>query len=339
MVEDKLKQIADLSYKYHNSQDKSKLDDELKKILDSLKKSAISKFESESDIKKFLDNIIKFNNYSYNNQMLIWVQRPDADYVASFRTIKKLGYHLNKDSKGIKVFIPNFMTYVKIKKGENVYDIKPLFTLTPDERKKYKDKLDEDITFHQQRLIGFSMGNVFSLKDTNMPVDIIEKELNPSFDDKNVDDLIDSFIKTIYKDNFKVEFTEMHNTTAKGYCDYQNKKIIVRKGMSSLMQMKVLIHEYAHALAHKHLESNHIEYEKNRNKYETEAESIAYVVSKYLNFDTSDYTLNYLYAWSKEKDFSEIDDSLDAIVKYSKRIIDNFSIFYEKELQNEAPTI
>lgn len=63
------------------------------------------------------------------------------------------------------------------------------------------------------------------------------------------------------------------------------------------------------------------------------------LVSKYLNFDTSDYTLNYLYARRKEKDFGEIDDSLDAIVKYSKRIIDNFSIFYEKELHNEAPTI
>ena len=44
---------------------------ELKEILNNLKKDAISKFQSESDIKKFLDNISRFNNYSFNNQLLI----------------------------------------------------------------------------------------------------------------------------------------------------------------------------------------------------------------------------------------------------------------------------
>ena len=73
-----------------------------------LKKEAVLKFKDESDIKKFLDNIINFNNYSFNNQMLIWVQKPDAEYVTAFKTIKDMGYMLNKDSKGIKIFIPNF---------------------------------------------------------------------------------------------------------------------------------------------------------------------------------------------------------------------------------------
>jgi len=97
------------------------------------------------------------------------------------------------------------------------------------------------------------------------------------------------------------------------------------------MQMKVLIHEYAHALAHKHLENNHRDYQEHRNQYETEAESIAYVVSKYLDMNPSDYSLSYLYAWSKEKDFKEIDDSLNTIVNYSKRIINNFEKFYDRE--------
>ena len=48
------------------------------------------------------------------------------------------------------------------------------------------------------------------------------------------------------------------------------------------MRLKVIIHEYAHSLAHKHLKDNNKEYKEHRNQYETEAESIAYVVSKYL---------------------------------------------------------
>ena len=161
-------------------------------------------------------------------------------------------------------------------------------------------------------------------------MDIIDAELNPVVNDKQADDLINCFIKTIYNDGFKVEFKDLING-AKGYCDHKNNVIVVKKGLSNVIQMKVLIHEYAHALAHKHLENNNRDYQEHRNQYETEAESIAYVVSKYLNMPTSDYTLNYLYAWSKEKDFKEIDESLNTIVNYSKRIINNFQKFYVQE--------
>jgi len=302
----------------------------LKEILYELKKEAIEKFKNESDIKKFLDNIIKFNNYSFNNQMLIWVQRPDSSYVTSFKTIKDMGYMLNKDSKGIKIFIPNFYNLVKIKIDDEKYECKPYFLLSNEEKKKYNDKNDDTITFYKQKLSGFSLGNVFDVKDTTIPMDIIDAELIPVINDRTAEDIMDCFIKTIYNDGFKVEFKELDGGT-KGYCEHSSHTIVVRKGLGSLMQMKVLIHEYAHALAHKHLENNNRDYQENRSKYETEAESIAYVVSKYLDMNPNDYSLSYLYAWSKQKDFKEIDDSLNTIVNYSKRIINNFEKFYERE--------
>ena len=302
----------------------------MKEILYELKKEAIEKFKNESDIKKFLDNIIKFNNYSFNNQMLIWVQRPDSSYVTSFKTIKDMGYMLNKDSKGIKIFIPNFYNLVKIKIDDEKYECKPYFLLSNEEKKKYNDKNDDTITFYKQKLSGFSLGNVFDVKDTTIPMDIIDAELNPVINDRTAEDIMDCFIKTIYNDGFKVEFKELDGGT-KGYCEHSSHTIVVRKGLGSLMQMKVLIHEYAHALAHKHLENNNRDYQENRSKYETEAESIAYVVSKYLDMNPNDYSLSYLYAWSKQKDFKEIDDSLNTIVNYSKRIINNFEKFYERE--------
>ncbi len=263
--------------------------------------------------------------------MLILIQRPDANYVTSFKTIKDMGYMLNKDSKGIKIIIPNFYNLAKVKVNDSTYDIKPYFILTDEEKKKYKDKNDESITFYKQKLYGFSLGNVFDVKDTTIPMDIIDAELNPIINDKKADEIMDCFIKTIYNDGFKVEFKELDGT-AKGYCNHKNKTIVVKKGLGSLIQMKVLIHEYAHCLAHKHLENNYIDYKEHRNRYETEAESIAYVVSKYLNMSTTEYSLSYLYSWSKEKDFKEIDDSLNTIVNYSKRIINNFDKFYEREL-------
>lgn len=332
-IDEKFKRINELGFKFRKTKDekeKDSIENELKNIIIDLKKDAISKFKSESDIKKFLDNIINFNNYSFNNQILIHLQNPNAEYVSSFKTFSKLGYKINKGAKGIKVFIPNFYNLVKIKLDNDKYDIKPYFTLNELEQQKYKDKNDDSITFYKQKLSGFSLGNVFDISDTDMPIDVINQELNPILEDKKADEIMDCFIKTIYNDGFKVKFNEIEGG-AKGYCDHAEKTIVVRKGLGSLMQLKVLIHEYGHALAHKHLENNNKEYQEHRNKYETEAESISYVVSKYLGMNTCDYSLSYLYAWSKEKDFKEIDDSLSTIVNFSKKIISNFEKFYNRE--------
>lgn len=326
----KIKKLGIEFRKTKDEKEKDKIEEDLKSILLELKKEVYNKFKDESDIKKFLDNIINFNNYSFNNQMLIYIQKPDAEYVTSFKTIKDMGYMVNKDSKGIKIFIPNFYNIVKIKVDDNTYQYKPLFLLDENERKKYKDKNDDTIVHYKQKLSGFSLGNVFDVKDTTIPMDVIDSELNPIIYDKRADEIMTPFIKTIYNDGYKVEYKDLDGSI-KGYCDHKNKLIVVKSGIGSLVQMKVLIHEYAHALAHTHLENNHKEYKEHRNQYETEAEAIAYVVSKYLNMSTTDYSLSYLYTWSKEKNFKEIDDSLNTIVNYSKRIINNFEKFYDRE--------
>lgn len=240
-----------------------------------------------------------------------------------------MGYYPKKDSS-IKIYFPEFYNIMKIKNDDNTYTLKPYFTLSEEEKKKYKDKEDDTVTFYKKKLSKFGLGNVFDAKDTNMPMDEINEELNPVLNDNKAEDIMNCFIKTIYNDGYKVKFEDLQGGT-KGYCDHANKTIVVKKGLGSLVELKVLIHEYGHALAHKHLEGNNLEYQLHRNKYETEAESISYVVSKYLGFDSGDFSLTYLYAWSKEKDFQEIDDSLGTIVNYSKRIIDNFQKFYEKE--------
>ena len=39
----------------------------------------------------------------------------------------------------------------------------------------------------------------------------------------------------------------------------------------------------------------------------------------------------YLYSWSLNRDFKEIDDSFSTIINYSKKIIDNFEKMLAKE--------
>ena len=262
------------------------------------------------------------------------MQNKDATYVAPLKTFNKMGYKINSGEKGIKVVVPNFYTIVEIKTDDDQYILKPLFALSEEEKSIYKNKNDDTITYHSQKLNNFKVGTVFDVSQTNMPIDEINNILNPTLEDSRVNGMEDYFIQAIYKDNFKVKYVDNIDGGAKGYCDFEKSLIVVKKGLGNLMRLKVVIHEYAHSLAHKHLLNNNQDYQEHRNKYETEAESISYVVTKYLGLDTSDYSNMYLYSWSKNKDFKEIDDSLNTIVNYSTKIINNYeSIIKKKELE------
>lgn len=327
-MKEKLKEYCDLSYKSRrNNEEDTK--EELQEILYELRKDMMEKFSGESDIKTFLDNISLLNNYSYNNQILIYLQSPEAKYVTSFFNIKKMGYSVKKGEEGIKILIPSFLRLVKCDYN-GVVIIKPVNELTKEERKKYLDSNNKEFVFSRDALTHFKVGTVFDLSQSNMPLEEIEKQLNPILENESADEIIDVFIKAIYKDGYKVAFKDI-KTGAKGYCDQENKKLILKNGLGNLMKLKVLIHEYAHALAHGHLKENKKEYIKNRYKYETEAEGVAYSVCKYLGLNTDDYSLNYLYSWSKDKNYKELDNSLETIVKESNKIINNFKSMYQKE--------
>lgn len=341
MVQDKIKEIAELSYKANITKDKNekeKIEQDVQTILKDLKKSALDTFKDESDIKRFLDNIVNFNNYSFNNLCLIWMQNHDARYVASYRTYLKMGYHVNKDETGIKILVPSFFKLVKIKISDNEFEVKPLKSLNDEEMKIYRDKNDDRIIFYKDHLSRFNVGAVFDVSQTNMPMNVIDEKLNPVLDDPRADSVADIFIKSIYRDGFKVKYENIVGG-AKGYCNFDDSTIVVKNNLSNLMRLKVIVHEYAHSLAHKHLKDNNMEYQQHREKYETEAEAIAYVVSKYLGLDTSNYSQTYLYSWSKNKDFKEIDDSFSTIVNYSRKIINNYNKIVEKELNVNSVSI
>ena len=249
-----------------------------------------------------------------------------------------MGYFPKKGENGIKILVPSFLTRVKIKNNDGTVEITPLYTLTDEEKQKYRNKDDNTITYHDKILKNFSIGTVFDVSQTNMPMNLINEKLNPVLDDPKADTVADTFIKAIYKDGFKVKYDETPNG-AKGYCDFDNNTIVVKKGLSNLMRLKVIVHEYAHVLAHSHLKKDNEEYSNNREKYETEAESIAYVVSKFLGLDTRDYSETYLYSWSKNKDFKEIDDSFSTIVNYSKKIIDNYNKMFDKNISENMESV
>ena len=61
--------------------------------------------KSESLV-EYLRMAARFHRYSLHNVLLIALQKPNASYVAGFRTWQKLGRFVRKGEKGILILAP-----------------------------------------------------------------------------------------------------------------------------------------------------------------------------------------------------------------------------------------
>ena len=93
----------------------------VKEITEKLEQGIKELFESEK-YKSYLNTMSKFHNYSFNNTVLIAMQKPDATLVAGFNSWKKnFKRHVKKGEKGIKILAP---TPYKIKQEQEKTDPK-----------------------------------------------------------------------------------------------------------------------------------------------------------------------------------------------------------------------
>ncbi|CAN5767983.1 hypothetical protein BH20ACT23_BH20ACT23_28680 [soil metagenome] len=61
----------------------------------------------------------RFHHYSFNNQLLIYAQRPDATRVAGYRAWQRLGRQVRRRESGIAILAPCvYRTKVKDDEGE-----------------------------------------------------------------------------------------------------------------------------------------------------------------------------------------------------------------------------
>ena len=72
--------------------------DKLRAAHDKLQE-AVAEIVSGEEWKRMLQVASKFHNYSFNNQLMIFLQRPDATVVAGFNRWKSLGRFVKKGEK------------------------------------------------------------------------------------------------------------------------------------------------------------------------------------------------------------------------------------------------
>ena len=78
----------------------------VREITDKLEQGIKELFESEK-YKEYLRTMSKFYNYSFNNTLLIAMQKPDATLIAGYTSWQRnFDRHVLKGEKGIKILAP-----------------------------------------------------------------------------------------------------------------------------------------------------------------------------------------------------------------------------------------
>lgn len=279
--------------KYDKEEYKEKKQQEIKKIVDSIE-DGIKSFMNSDKYKEYLKVMSKFHNYSANNSVLIWMQKKDASVVAGFNTWKSLNRVVKRGEKAISILAP---APIKIKKEVEV--------INPITHKKEKE-------IQESKIMRFKKVNVFDISQTEgEPLPKLTNELKGDFKEL---DVIRASVKSLT--NIDVEYEDIKGGS-KGYFSLLDNRIVLKKGLSEVQQAKTMIHECAHAILHKNLREDGI----SRDVAETQAESVAFVVSNHFGLDTSEYSFPYLASWSRDEELTSLKESLKVIQDTSSNII------------------
>ena len=286
--------------------------EKLKEITDRLEQGIAELFDSER-YREYLRVMSKFHNYSFNNTLLIAMQKPDASLVAGFSAWKNnFGRNVIKGQKGIKIIAPS-----PYKVKQEMKKIDP-HTQQPIIGKDGKPVTEEkEITIPAYKVV--SVFDVSQTEGRELP-NIAVNELTG-----DVERYRDFFAALEKTSPVPIGFEQIPGSSH-GYYHLEDKRIAIDEGMSEIQTLKTAIHEIAHAKLHD-IDLNAPENEQqpriDRRTREVEAESVAYTVCQHYGLDTSDYSFGYVAGWSSGRELSELKSSLETIRSAAAEIINS----------------
>lgn len=219
----------------------------------------------------FLDFAQSFHAYrTLNNVLLILSQSPEASRVAGFRKWQGLNRQVRKGSKAIRIF--GYSTKKVIEEDENGES-------------------------QEKKIARFPILSVFDISST----DLIDPEAGDpgtitaqltGTDDHGIVDALSTYLTG---EGWTVTRQSLPGST-NGVTRPESRSGVIDSDLSPEHASKSMIHELAHVLLG-HTEDM-AEYVEHRGLMETEAESVAYIVSGMAGFDTSAYSVGYIAGWA-----------------------------------------
>ena len=285
----------------------------------------------------FLNTMAERPRYSFNNTVLVYLQKPDTTFLAGYGKFRETyGHQVMQGEKGIKIFAPI------IRKKKN--------NLLEEEIEKTKDNKEEK---EEETIVGFRMVKIFDISQTKT---IMEKtEEGNEIPCKKAQKLIDSlsYLKMVNLWAEDEEFQEELLAAAKdmidipvmeeklspdlgGYFrlkDKDNLHIVLNNKFGITSRFTTLLHEWTHYHLHNPFkkETEWITEKFKKQDKEIQAESVAYIVAKHFGIDSSPESFKYVASWSKEKDIKDLKTSMEIIQKTAATFIELIETRLETE--------
>ena len=285
----------------------------------------------------FLNTMAERPRYSFNNTVLVYLQKPNATFLAGYGKFRETyGHQVIQGEKGIKIFAPI------IRKKKN--------NLIEGEIEKNKDNKEEK---EEETIVGFRMVKIFDISQTKP---IMEKtEEGNEIPCKKAKKLIDSlsYLKMVNLWAEDEEFQEELLAAAKdmidipvkekelspdlgGYFRFQDKDnlhIVLNNKFGITSRFTTLLHEWTHYHLHNPFkeETEWITEKFKKQDKEIQAESVAYIVAKHFGIDSSPESFKYVASWSKEKDIKDLKTSMEIIQKTAATFIELIETRLETE--------
>jgi antirestriction protein ArdC len=239
-------------------------------------------------LKNYLATMGRFHRYSWTNTLLIHTQRPTATRVAGYHTWRDLGRFVKRGEKGIVIYAP-------------------LVTKTPAPEKASEPALTA--SQETRRVTGFRAAYVFDLDQT-------EGRPLPAFaatagDPKEYG----AKLKALVAQRGIALHYDPSIAPADGLSS--GGQIRLRPGLSPAEEFSVLTHELAHEMLHRG--SNRSELPKVVR--ETQAEAVAFVVSRGIGLETGSAAADYIALYNG--DAKTLAESLAAIQHTSSNILND----------------
>ncbi len=204
----------------------------------------------------------RFHRYSFQNQILIQRQCPEASWVAGYRTWLRSGRQVRRGERAIRILAP----CVAAAEG--------------------RDEAEADSS--RPAVVGFRVVRVFDISQTEGE-ELPQPTRTLTGDSPAVH--LAQLAQRAQALDFSVNFTELWGSR-NGDCSHALARIRVRQDLPPAHKLKTLAHEIAHAVLHGP------DFQGSRALAELEAESVAYLICHEFGVDSSGYSFGYLASWS-----------------------------------------
>ncbi len=247
--------------------------------------------------------------YSFHNQLLIAMQRPDATYVAGFRAFLELNRCVRKGERSIRILAPMSVPKQDVRQGTGEGRGEPEET---------------------KRML-FRAVSVFDVSQTDPLPDAEPIPLTPP--SEPISGTTHSYLLAPLQELAARLGYSVHRRalsgSADGWCDSKKKEITINENLPANAQVRILVHEIAHALG--------VGYEDyGRRKAEVLVDTVTFIVCGSVGLDVSGSSVPYVAGWGESGELSAIRTYAETIDKLARRIEEGLPADLPKPAEQRA---